>query len=270
MHTHSTVPKTPYILIAASLLVAACSKPGAEAEPPRAQNVILFIGDGMGVSTVTAARIFDGQSKGLSGEEHSLTFESFPNTALVKTYNTNQQVPDSAGTATAMVTGTKTRAGVISVDPTVKRRDCRAALENPLDSIVDLAKARGLAAGFVTTARVTHATPATLYANAPERDWETNLFLPEDDWSAGCRDIAHQLVNSDLDVALGGGLGVFFGSDLGGARRTAADNLVEDWLQAGDDRRFLRTSDELASATAGERLLGLFFPVTHDLRSGTQ
>ena len=54
----------------------------------RAKNVILFVGDGMGVSTVTASRIFDGQSLGQSGEEHVLSFEQFPHVALVKTYNT--------------------------------------------------------------------------------------------------------------------------------------------------------------------------------------
>jgi len=70
-----------------------------------AKNVIIFIGDGMGVSTVTAARIFDGQSKGLKGEEHALAFEDFENLALIKTYNTNAQVPDSAGTATAILSG---------------------------------------------------------------------------------------------------------------------------------------------------------------------
>ena len=100
-----------------------CSDPsavGSDSEPGKpalARNVILFIGDGMGVSTVTAARIFDGQSLGLSGEENSLAFESFPHLALVKTYTTNQQVSDSAGTATAMMTGVKTRSGVINVGP---------------------------------------------------------------------------------------------------------------------------------------------------------
>src|SRR5690606_23312450 len=81
----------------------------------QARNVILFIGDGMGVSTITAARIYDGQSRGESGEENRLAFERFPRVALVKTYNTNQQVPDSAGTASAINTGVKTRAGVIGI-----------------------------------------------------------------------------------------------------------------------------------------------------------
>ena len=67
--------------LAAGTFVFACAEPPTEssAELTRAKNVILFIGDGMGVSTVTAARIFDGQSQGMTGEEHWLAFERFPN-----------------------------------------------------------------------------------------------------------------------------------------------------------------------------------------------
>ena len=65
----------------------------------------------MGISTTTAARIFDGQKKNKSGEENVLSWETFPYTALAKTYNTDAQIPDSAGTGTAFATGVKTRAG---------------------------------------------------------------------------------------------------------------------------------------------------------------
>ena len=61
-----------------------------------ARNKILFVGDDMGVSTVTAARIIEGQFLGGAGEENALRFEQFPNLALSKTYNTNQQTADSA------------------------------------------------------------------------------------------------------------------------------------------------------------------------------
>ena len=81
------------------------------------KNVILFLGDGMGVSTVTAARIFEGQSRGENGEENFLSFEEFPHVALVKTYNVDGQVSDSAGTMTAIMTGVKARVGAISVGP---------------------------------------------------------------------------------------------------------------------------------------------------------
>ena len=68
----------------------------------RAKNVILFVGDGMGISTLTAARILEGQLKGKPGEENRLSFERFPNVALSKTYSWDQQTSDSAPTMTAI------------------------------------------------------------------------------------------------------------------------------------------------------------------------
>ena len=65
----------------------------------------------MGISTTTAARIFDGQKKGQAGEENVLSWEKFPHTAMSKTYNVDQQIPDSAGTATAFACGVKTDVG---------------------------------------------------------------------------------------------------------------------------------------------------------------
>ena len=215
-----------------------------------ARNVILFIGDGMGVSTVTAARIFDGQSLGLSGEEHSLIFETFPHVALVKTYNTNQQVPDSAGTATAMMTGMKTRAGVINIGPDAHRRDCQAALDNPLEPLGAIAKEQGKSVGIVTTTRLTHATPAAVFAHSPERDWESDRYLPEADRVAGCRDIAHQLTHFDvgggLDVVLGGGRAEFYGGGLDGNRVAGQDDLIQEWLDADSGRTYITSRDELA------------------------
>src|SRR5690606_12766341 len=74
----------------------------------RARNVIVFLGDGMSLTTVAAARIFAGQREGAPGEEHRLAWEHFPATALSRTYNTDAQTPDSAGTMTAIATGVKT------------------------------------------------------------------------------------------------------------------------------------------------------------------
>ncbi len=82
----------------------------------RAKNVILFVGDGMGISTITAARIFEGQLRGQKGEENSLFFETLPFVALSKTYSWDQQTSDSAPTMTAMVTGFKAREGMLSVN----------------------------------------------------------------------------------------------------------------------------------------------------------
>ena len=247
-------------------VVSTDSPPASSPAANVARNVILFIGDGMGVSTVTAARIFDGQSLGLSGEEHSLIFETFPHVALVKTYNTNQQVPDSAGTATAMMTGIKTRAGVINIGPQAHRRDCQAALDNPLTPLGVTARERGKSVGIVTTARLTHATPATVFARTPERDWESDRYLPESDRALGCRDIAYQLTHFDagggLDVVLGGGRAEFYGGGFDGNRVGEQDDLIQEWLDGGPNRTYITTQDELAQLQAaqqpGQQVLGTF------------
>lgn len=254
----------PAAALSLSLLALSACIPSDQKTPAEnsrvAKNIILFIGDGMGVSTVTAARIFDGQSQGMTGEEHWLAFERFPNTALVKTYNTNQQVPDSAGTATAIVSGHKTRAGVINIGPAAQRGDCASARANPLLSIGEIAKQHGVATGFVTTTRITHATPAALYARSAERDWEVDSSIPAADWALGCRDIAYQLVTAGLDVAMGGGSAVFVGSDLGGVRRNPADNLVKQWLAAAPQRSYVSSATQLQNVQAGTQVLGLFAP----------
>jgi alkaline phosphatase len=226
------------------------------------RNVIVFLGDGMGVSTVTAARIFDGQSRGAPGEENLLSFERFPRTAMIKTYNSNQQVSDSAGTATAIHSGVKTRAGVIGIGPEAERGDCAAASVNELETIGDLAKDRGIAVGIVTTSRVTHATPATLYSHSPDRDWESDRYLSDEQIAAGCGDIARQLVElpdtRGPDIVLGGGRREFVGGDAGGQRRQADADLLESWLAAGSNRVVVESAESLRSLPDDQRVLGVF------------
>ena len=96
----------------------------------RAKNVILFLGDGMSLTTVAAARILEGQRKGKPGEENQLAWETFPITAFSKTYNTDSQTPDSAGTMTAITTGVKTLMGAIGVGPPRTRTIAPAACSN--------------------------------------------------------------------------------------------------------------------------------------------
>jgi len=91
----------------------------------KARNIILFIGDGMGVSTLTAARIHQGQRQGVDGESFVPTMDRLSSTALVKTYSHDGQVSDSAPTATAILTGVKTRNGVIGVGPEVPENAAR-------------------------------------------------------------------------------------------------------------------------------------------------
>lgn len=231
----------------------------APAEAPKAKNVILFIGDGMGISTITAARIYAGQKQGQTGEEYVLPFETFDNVALVKTYNTNAQVPDSAGTATAMHSGEKTNIGVLGIAAAAGHGDCEAALANPLPLLGEEAKERGLALGIVSTARITHATPASVYARSASRDWEAFIVNAETHASSPCRDIATQLVEAEWDVALGGGTAMFFGPEMGGRRVEADANLPAEWA-ARTGGAYVTTSAELAAASTDAPVLGLFSP----------
>jgi len=96
----------------------------------KAKNVILFVGDGMGVTTLTAARILEGQMRGTSGEENRLSFENFPYSALSKTYSVNQQTSDSAPTMTAIIAGVKTDEGVLSLNQNAVRGDYRTVKGN--------------------------------------------------------------------------------------------------------------------------------------------
>ncbi|MFK7893676.1 MAG: alkaline phosphatase [Granulosicoccus sp.] len=196
-------------------------------EPGRAKNVILFVGDGMGISTVTAARILEGQQQGGPGEDHVLSFGSMPYAGLVKTYNVDAQTPDSAGTMTALVTGVKTDVGVIGVGENVTRQDCSTQAGNELTTALELAEIAGMSTGIVSTARITHATPGSTYAKSVDRGWEDISDMTEAAIAAGCIDIATQLVNFEtllegrypgldvdgLEVMMGGGRRHFLPND---------------------------------------------------------
>ena len=241
-----------------------------------AKNVIFFLGDGMGISTVTAARIYAGQTAGATGEEYSLAFEEFPHLALIKTYNTDAQVPDSAGTITALTTGEKTRIGVLGINGTVARDDCDAALQNTLPTLAELAEQAGMGTGVVSTARITHATPAGAYAHTPNRNWESSATTPDDAQALGCQDIASQLVampfGDGIDVIFGGGRREFMPTEMSdpeypnkqGARDDGR-NLIDEWLAADSNRRYAWNGDTIAQWLAAPQplsgqLMGLFEP----------
>ncbi|XP_013192280.1 alkaline phosphatase [Amyelois transitella] len=168
-----------------------------------AKNVIIFIGDGMGPNTVTTTRIYKG------GESHRLEFEKFPHVGLLKTYSANAMVPDSACTATAMFCGVKVNKDTVGVDASVQRKDCERSLqpEARLNCLAGIALQAGKSAGFVTTMRVTHATPSPLYAHSADRLWECEDHMPVS--AKQCKDHARQLFEEwpgrDLNVIMGGG-----------------------------------------------------------------
>ena len=199
----------------------------------KAKNVILFVGDGMGISTLTAARILQGQRNNQSGEEGYLSFEEFPYSAQVKTYNVDAQTPDSAGTMTAIISGVKTDVGVIGVDEDIERGVCSTVAGNELITATELAEIKGLSTGIISTARITHATPAATYAKSADRNWEDVSDMPEDAVTGGCEDIASQLVNFEKNLEAR-----FVGTDVDGL----------DFVMGGGRRHFL-PKDETANST---------------------
>lgn len=223
---------------------AAAARAGAALRPNHrpAKNVILFVGDGMGISTIAAARILDGQLRGLKGEENSLSFEKFPYLSLSKTYSVDGQTPDSAPTMTAMMTGIKTNQGVIGVTQKVRYNDCASSRGQGVATLLEMSEALGLATGVVSTARLTHATPAATYSHTANRDWESDAELSDEAKANGCKDIARQLVEfpfgDGLEVALGGGRSYFLPNtvsdpeDAGAkGRRKDGRNLASEWAQ---------------------------------------
>ncbi len=228
-----------------------------------AKNVILFVGDGMGISTVTASRIYDGQSRDEDGEGNNLSFEKFPHVALIKTYTNNLQVAQSAATASAMNTGIKTSAGVLGISPEALRGNCKAALAHSVQTLAERAELKGMATGIVSTATLTHATPAAVYAHSAERIWESDLMMPNEAIEEGCQDIARQFVEFDIgdgiEIALAGGSQHFEGILKGGLRLGPTDDLVDEWLAKEEGRQFVSNRDELlASANQPGHVLGLF------------
>jgi len=251
-----------------------------------AKNIILFVGDGMGVSTITAARILDGQQKNSvdGGEENKLSFESFPSVGLAKTYNVDSQTPDSAGTMTAMMSGVKTDVGVIGVDEAIERGKCATVAGNELITALELAEISGMSTGIISTARITHATPAATYAKSADRNWEDVSDMPDDAIAAGCKDIADQLVKFEtnleakfsgldidgLEVVMGGGRRHFLPKDAAfnsadamspaEGDRTDGRDLTAEWETAYPNGQYVMDQagfDALDTETT-ERVFGLF------------
>ncbi|XP_030044375.1 intestinal-type alkaline phosphatase-like [Microcaecilia unicolor] len=241
----------------------------------QAKNLILFLGDGMGVPTVTATRILSGQLEGKSGEETQLTMDKFPYLALSKTYNVDRQVPDSAGTATAYLCGVKGNYGTIGLTSAAKVSVCNTNKENEVVSVLRRAKRAGKSVGIVTTTRVQHASPAGNYAHVADRDWYSDANMPKEALDGGCKDIASQLIsNTDIDIILGGGRKYMTPSGTrdpeypenaqqNGLRKDGR-NLIEEWKKAKTGAQYVWNKDQLDHLNLDSptitHIMGLFEP----------
>ncbi len=228
--------RIPARLLAVGLL-AGCVGASAAPAPRQAapQNIIIYVGDGVGVAYWSAARLAAGK----------LAVEEFPVSGLTDTRSSDSDITDSAAGATVYATGTRTYNGAIGVGDECKRMyaadraryDADPASCDPLESIFDLAVEAGMATGLVATSSVTHATPASFGAHVPLRRMEAA--------------IATQLANAPIDVMLGGGLGFFDGT-----RRPDSTDIFTPLCR---NATCLRTGADLEAYHPDDRrLVGLF------------
>jgi alkaline phosphatase len=186
------------LLLCGSLLVFGCGTPKTAAiakvsQSQKPKNVVLLIGDGMGLSQVSASIYF---------KDSPSNFEQFPVVGLSKTSSSAELITDSAAGATALASGIKTYNGAVGVAPD----------KTSVKTITEILSKRGYVSGVVATSTITHATPACFYAHVPSRSMHEQ--------------IAKQLVTSDLQFFAGGGLDYF-------ARRSDGINLIESLKTKG-------------------------------------
>lgn len=189
----------------------------------RPKNIVLCIGDGMGINQIALAR------QAAVGADGRLWMERMPYTALVYTHNIRGEVTDSAAGITALMCGIKTRNDRIGQDPK----------GNPWMSIAERLQQEGYRIGAVATSTLTHATPAGLAAHLPDRDQEAEIAL--------------QLFESRADVLLGGGYKYWLPQPQG--VRTDGRNLLAEAESAG--WHIVSTKDQLETAPSG-RVWGFF------------
>lgn len=189
------------------------------------RNVILLIGDGMGLAHVNAARF------AVVGPHGSLHMERFPVTGYQNTYASNNLVTDSAASGSAMASGVKTENGMISMTPDGRKHV----------TILELARDRGMSTGLVATSTITHATPASFASHVRARSNQ--------------QEIARQIIETGVDVILGGGRQFFIPQSETGSEREDDLNIIENARK--DGYKVIGTKEELHSVSA-DKVLGLF------------
>lgn len=215
--------------VLACFTVLACSAPetpsteapAAEAKP---QSVILFIGDGFGFNQLAFARNF------VHGPGGRFALEDLPVTGIMSTASATHETTDSGAAATALAAGVKTKNKAVGV----------TEAGAPAESIAEVAQEKGWKVGYVTTTRITHATPASFYAHVNHRYKDVDT-------------IGEHLLDHAPDLILGGGKRAFL-PDSEGGRRKDGRNLLEEAKAAG----FHVVEDALPEAPVPPQTLGVF------------
>ncbi len=250
-----------------ALLLAACCTLGAQAAgaAPQAKNIIFFLGDGMGPTTITAARIYQ------HGEDGLLNFERLERTARIKTYSNDFQTTDSAPSMGSYMTGIKINNDVISMKdakPVAPERDangnrsidrCGAGNGSPVPTLLELAKARGKAVGAITTTELTHATPASTFAHVCDRDMTYQIAQQIVPGGAGY----NSALGDGVDVLMGGGRNHFTPFDAKTNPKGRADgrDLMAEFAARG--YAVGKTRADMMSARPGRKFVGIYSADDH-------
>ena len=251
---------TPLLLAACCAAVPAIATAQAPATKP-AKNIIFFLGDGMGPTTITAARIYKG------GEDSLLDFERLmERTARIKTYSNDYQTTDSAPSMGAYMTGVKMNNDVISmkdarpVEPTKEGVDqCKAGNGSAAVTILELAKARGKSVGSITTTELTHATPASTFSHVCSRDAAYTIAQQIVPGGAGY----NPALRDGVDVLMGGGRNHFTPRDEATNPKGRPDgrDLMAEFAGAG--YYVAGTRAGMLSARPGRKFVGIFSATSH-------
>ncbi len=220
MNIRMKINRVAFVLLAVALLFGAISVVYA-GEAARPKNVILFIGDGMGVTQITAGKIVKG----------NLNLEEFKVLGLLTTHSLKTLTTDSAAAGTALATGSKAYNGAISVSQD----------NEPLKTVVEYAKEKQKATGLVVSSSVTDATPAAFVAHVDSRRKETI--------------IAEQITGSGVDVLFGGGLAYFLPQSTRGSKRNDEMNLMAELEK---HMKVIRTAEEFQKLGDVDRVAGFF------------
>ncbi len=203
----------------------------------KAKNIIFMVPDGLGLSNVTAARIF---KNGPDGDP--LYLETLPKIGYQRTHAKNSTVTDSAAAASAWACGEKFNNNEVSCHDDDKDGHCDS---EPVKTILELAKEKGKATGLVATSTITHATPAVWGAHVYYRNCETEIFR-------------QYIEETGVDVILGGGIGPDVASCKTKSPKTA-DQLIAGAQAYPYGYAYAQDRSDLISAMAlgKKKLLGL-------------
>ena len=250
-------------LISTVLLAALCGAPQAQAAD--AKNVILFIGDGMGPTVLTATRLYK------VGEEGNLEMMKLARSARIKTFSNDAQTTDSAPSMAAYTTGVKMNNEVIAMSSDTKAvapgkdangnkgvNNCASDNGKPVPTILELAKAAGKSVGAVTTTELTHATPAATYSHICHRDAAYAIAAQAVPGGAGF----NTALGNGVDVLMGGGANHWtpYNSTSNKGGRADGRDLTAELTAQG--YRYVTTRTDLAKVENG-KLIGLFSAKSH-------